>query len=123
MLFLLLLLPFTTMAQEGGNPFLVKGDSTVKWVSLPTKNLHLLQEHGRYSNYSYVIRHDSIYHRVFKNYSRDSLPAINFQTSELVLRTTCTQCLATCPDNRPCHRNACRYTSIWFVRRIISKNG
>ncbi len=75
---------------------------------------------GSYSSYSYIISSDSLYHRVFSAYDKDSLPLIDFSKDELVLNVSCPQCSVSCGSagmgNRPCHRNACRYFNSCCVR-------
>jgi hypothetical protein len=76
-------------------------------------------EIGGYSSYSYVINSDSLYQKIFSAYDKDPLPVIDFSKDELVLNVSCSQCMVTCRNigraNRPCHRNACSYSSSWCV--------
>ncbi len=68
----------------------------------------------------FVVATDSMYHRVFSNYQKDSLPFIDFSRNELVMYSACGQCLANCEhdkqENTACHRNACYYMRAWFIR-------
>src|SRR5258705_12296659 len=95
----------------------------------------------------FIVRSDSVYHELFwrytytndslKKYKKlktdpwwyhwmekhhvDSLPVIDFSKNELVMYSTCSQCLVVCNHqgmpNEPCHRNVCNFTETWFIRK------
>ena len=49
----------------------------------------------------------------------DSIPKIDFSKNELVLYSACGQCLTNCEHNEghhSCHRNACNFSEVWFLR-------
>lgn len=69
-----------------------------------------------------LIEKDSVYRKIFTRqvYAKDTLPAIDFNTSELILYSACGFCLAVCDLNsghQSCHRPACNYQYAWFVRQ------
>ncbi len=96
-------------------------DTSIRIVALPPlekTKFRSLKEVGRFSHYQYVITSDSLYYQIFSSYHRDSLPLINFSTHELVANISCVYCSGNkYGDNTPKHRNACRYFSVWVVRR------
>jgi hypothetical protein len=119
--FILLLCPLLGSSQKDGLEGLLKRnkfDSTARYISLPVKNLQLpaAAVNHSWSRSEFVISSDSIYYRVFAKYNRDSLPIMNFDNHDLVLRSSCSQCFVLCPTANPCHRNACRYSLSWFTR-------
>lgn len=126
MLFLLLFIPFISFSQEKN--FLealpgLKSDSTSKYIKLPPlwqSDFYKYYEVGRKSSYRHVITNDTTYYSIFAKYHKDSLPFIDFNKQELVASIACSQCLVYCKhegwNNEPCHRNACRYSEVWFLR-------
>lgn len=72
---------------------------------------------GHKSRYRYIISDTTGYYSVFKKYSRDSLPVIDFTADELHLYIYCPQCQVSCPTDEPCHRNSCNYKSSWIIRK------
>lgn len=66
----------------------------------------------------YAPEHDSWYHQWLIKHLQDSIPAIDFNTQELVMYSACGQCLAYChhDEYESCHRNACDFMYAWFLR-------
>ena len=119
MILIMVILPFLSLAQGDDDLIYWKRDSTDTMIRVPKMTAYQLSpwfRAGEYSSYVKVIEHDSLYYRVFNRFHRDSLPVIDFSKKELVLYLFCAQCAAYCSNNRPCHRNACSYQSIWFLR-------
>lgn len=56
------------------------------------------------------------YRSLFPEKLHDSLPFIDFNRQELIGLKNCPQCLAICPERPGCHRNACQYVTIWYLR-------
>jgi hypothetical protein len=58
-------------------------------------------------------------YKSIERYLIDSIPVIDFSKNELVIYSACAQCLAFCYHNEgraSCHRNACYFREVWFVR-------
>lgn len=127
MLFLFLLLPVICFAQKDKYTeasTLLAGDTSlgkvVKMPDLRNWDLYNHFEIGMKSKYIYTVNNDSLYKNIFATCSKDSLPVINFNQQELLVRVYCPQCVVTCShtgtDNEPCHRNACMYREVWYLR-------
>lgn len=111
----LVALAYDTYAQNIFRP-----DSMSIPIKLPEKftGKHIGNfEIGKRSNYKYILLDSATYYAVFNQYSKDSLPVIDFNNYDLMLAVYCPQCLAHCPGDDPCHRNACHYTKNWFLRK------
>jgi hypothetical protein len=62
-----------------------------------------------------VITDDATYRSLFADSVQAKLPVIDFTRYELLSKTYCSQCLTVCGNHPQCHRNACRYTRMWFL--------
>ena len=135
MLLILLLVPVLGFAQrdEWTKAWLLnQPDSLGKPITMPKykyySKLYSVFEIGQKSTYVYTITADSVYHKIFNDLPKDSLPAIDFSKQELMVYVACPQCLATCHhtgrDNEPCHRNACMYKESWYVKdkKLLSRD-
>lgn len=85
--------------------------------------------------YRYIFTKDSIsnYAKAQKNiylvgfmerHLRDTLPAIDFSTKDLVLYSACAKCLEVCAHQKGenhCHRAACDFRDTWFIREKTTK--
>ena len=120
-------IPYFSLAQKNKYAealFGLKQDTNAKYIKLPPlwrSDFYNLYRVGKYSSYRYLIKEESTYLKIFSRYHRDSLPVFDFTKQELVVSIACSQCLVVCKhndfrDNEPCHRNACNYSEIWFVR-------
>jgi hypothetical protein len=131
LLILLLLLPVFAAAQDYRHKRALYNfykDSSGTLLELPeirSWDLYHFFEIGGRSTYTYTVHTDSLYYAIFKKTNPDSLPSINFMKQELVARIACAQCLTYCRrngwENQPCHRNACRYSVNWYLRKKNSK--
>lgn len=126
-LLIFLLLPVICFAQKGKYaeaPFPLAGDTSlgkvIKMPDLRKWEQDNYFEIGMKSKYVYAVNNDSLYKKIFAACSKDSLPVINFNQQKLFVRVYCPQCVVTCShtgtDNEPCHRNACMYREVWYVR-------
>ncbi len=64
---------------------------------------------------------DSLYYKWMVKHRVDSLPVIDFSKQELVMYSSCGQCLAFCEHENgnkstSCHRNVCNFMYEWFLR-------
>jgi hypothetical protein len=135
MLFLFLMIPAICSAQKDAHNLFellsgknVRGEET-KLPELKSRELYSYFEAGKRPGTSLHITSDSVYYKIFAAYSKDSLPVIDFTCKELNVLAYCAQCLAGCNHksdgwNEPCHRNACMYRYLWFIKdKSITKEG
>jgi len=120
---LFFLLPLFSFAQRDKNPGdlpWIKTDSGAVRVILPDLNYLDWAKINTTSRSDNTISADSMYHKLFSRFAKDSLPSFDFAKQELYTKSYCMQCISSCPPINghiePCHRNACRYTAVWFVR-------
>jgi len=65
---------------------------------------------------------DAYYLNWMKKHLIDSLPVIDFSKQELIMYSACGQCLAFCRHDEgytSCHRNACNFRELWFIRKKL----
>lgn len=109
MLFFLLLLPAFLPAQN--SIFLPDTlTSGATYIMLPK-----VKRNGMYRGSEFVIKNDTDYKSLFEDSVKAKLPKIDFVRYELLAKSYCMQCLATCRDHPQCHRNACMYTRSWYL--------
>lgn len=117
------LCPLLVLAQPGKDPamFFYGSDSLpgtpLKMPVIKSGDLYLYVDNSTTKDFFTLIP-DSTYQKIFAGYPPHSLPAINFNTHELMLGFYCIQCLG-CKGNGfdlYCHRNACRYKFYWLTR-------
>jgi hypothetical protein len=108
LLLLFLLCPMLLVAQPGWTVFDTLPQGAVR-IGMPQEKF----SSGLNGN-PYLIRNDAEYKALFADSVHALLPVIDFERYELRANTRCMQCFTSC-ERPQCHRNACRYTRLWFL--------
>ena len=88
-------------------------------INLPDLNQPELYDYYSQFPGELKIRDTAQFYQLFKKFSRNKLPVIDFSKYDLLPRRVCEWCIRVCYKYgeilQPCHRQACHYILRWWL--------
>ncbi|MBK7560220.1 MAG: hypothetical protein IPI68_01560 [Chitinophagaceae bacterium] len=97
--------------------FIIKTDSVYR--NLLFKEYHYPHDSLKHYKFTRHDFYDSLGYNEILHHLSDSLAVIDFTRQELILYSACAKCLEVCRHKEGmegCHRSACQFMDVWFVR-------